>query len=163
MRRLLGTAVLARVDLSTDVDRAEGGSFVIWGQSFTLQGLPRILLFDPEGRLIRDWNGPPPKGTSPPHDPRDILDACPGGDRVEMDRFGPSSICCGGGGGRIWMETPPGARFGDLRVRDAMAKQADVLVTACPYCTIMLDASNLTDGSNDMEILDIAEIIDRIS
>jgi thiol:disulfide interchange protein DsbD len=75
VREAFGNSVLARVDLSTDVDRAEGGSFAIWGQSFTLQGLPRILLFDPEGRLIRDWNGPPPKGTAPPHDPKIILDA----------------------------------------------------------------------------------------
>jgi Fe-S oxidoreductase len=93
--------------------------------------------------------------------PREVLDVVTK-DRVEMERFGPDSICCGGGGGRIWMETPPGARFGDLRVADALAKKANVLATACPYCTIMLDASNMAMGSEDLEIRDIAELLDEV-
>jgi Fe-S oxidoreductase len=92
--------------------------------------------------------------------PRDVLDAI-GNDRVEMDQAGPESICCGGGGGRIWMETPPGARFGDLRISDAVAKEADVLATACPYCTIMLDASNMAMGKEELQILDVAELLDQ--
>ncbi|MCP4605419.1 MAG: (Fe-S)-binding protein [Proteobacteria bacterium] len=94
--------------------------------------------------------------------PRDILDAVPKIERVEMDRFGPESICCGGGGGRIWTETDAGARFGDLRIRDAMSKDVDFVATACPYCTIMLDASNITEGKEDLKIKDIAEIIDGL-
>lgn len=94
--------------------------------------------------------------------PRNLIDALPQAERLEMDRSGPESICCGGGGGRIWMETPPGARFGDLRVRDAVAKEADVIATACPYCTVMLDASNMTEGSDDLQILDIAELLDQV-
>lgn len=95
--------------------------------------------------------------------PREVLDALGPAVRVEMDRFGPESICCGGGGGRIWMETPPGARFGDLRVADAVAKEAEVLATACPYCTIMLDASNMAMGKEEMEILDISELLDQVT
>jgi Fe-S oxidoreductase len=92
--------------------------------------------------------------------PRKVLDALPKVERMEMERMGPQSICCGGGGGRVWMETPPGARFGDLRVADAVDKQADVLATACPYCTIMIDASNMAMGKEEMEILDVAELLD---
>ncbi len=95
--------------------------------------------------------------------PRNVIDSLPKAERVEMDRFGPDSICCGGGGGRIWMETPPGARFGDLRVSDAVAKKADVLATACPYCTIMIDASNMAMGKEEMEVLDIAEMLDQVT
>jgi Fe-S oxidoreductase len=94
-------------------------------------------------------------------DPRNVIDAMPKAERVEMDRFGPESICCGGGGGRIWMETPVGARFGDLRINDAVAKEANVIATACPYCTIMLDASNMAMGKEDLEILDIAELLEQ--
>jgi Fe-S oxidoreductase len=94
--------------------------------------------------------------------PRDVLDALPASSRVELDRSGVDSVCCGGGGGRIWMETPAGARFGDLRVRDAASKHADVLATACPYCTIMLDASNMAVGSEQMQILDVAELLDQV-
>jgi Fe-S oxidoreductase len=93
--------------------------------------------------------------------PRKVIDALPKAERLEMDRFGPQSICCGGGGGRIWMETPVGARFGDLRVADAVAKGADVLATACPYCTIMIDASNMAMGREEMQVLDVAELLDQ--
>ncbi len=94
--------------------------------------------------------------------PRDVIDAL-GSTRIEMDRAGTESICCGGGGGRIWMETPPGARFGDLRINDALAKQAEVLATACPYCTIMLDASNMAMGKEELQILDVAELLDQVT
>ena len=93
--------------------------------------------------------------------PRKLLDALPKVERVEMDRFGAESICCGGGGGRIWTETDPGARFGDLRITDAIAKKCDMIATACPYCTIMLDASNIGVGNEDLKIKDIAEILDE--
>jgi len=93
--------------------------------------------------------------------PREVLDTLTK-DRKELDRCGLESICCGGGGGRIWMETEVGARFGDLRISDALAKEAEVLATACPYCTIMLDASNMAMGKEELEILDIAELLDQV-
>jgi Fe-S oxidoreductase len=93
--------------------------------------------------------------------PRKVLDKIPQLTRLEMDRSKEDSICCGGGGGRIWMETPVGARFGDLRVSDAMSKDAQVIATTCPYCTIMIDASNMAMGKEDLQILDIAEILDQ--
>ena len=61
----------------------------------------------------------------------------------------------------MWMETEVGARFGDLRVADAVAKEAEVLDTSCPYCTIMIDASNMAMGKEEMEILDVAELLDQ--
>ena len=94
--------------------------------------------------------------------PRAVLDTLGASERVELDRSGAQSICCGGGGGRIWMETPLGARFGDLRIRDAIHKGVDVLATACPYCTIMLDASNLAVGKDELKIMDIAELLDDV-
>ncbi len=90
--------------------------------------------------------------------PRSVLQAaCE--NSVELSRHGPQSVCCGGGGGRLWLETPPGARFGDLRVADALASGAKVIATACPYCTIMLDASNPTE--QPLEIKDLAELLDQ--
>ncbi|HEY3359687.1 MAG TPA: (Fe-S)-binding protein [Polyangia bacterium] len=94
--------------------------------------------------------------------PRDVLDAMPAVQRVELDRCAADSVCCGGGGGRIWMETPAGARFGDLRVRDAVRLGADVLATACPYCTIMLEASNMAVGQEQLQVLDVAELLDQV-
>lgn len=90
--------------------------------------------------------------------PRQVLDAITT-ERVELSRYGRNSICCGGGGGRIWLETPPGERFGDLRVADARSQGARTLATACPYCTIMLDASNMDEQESELHIKDIAELL----
>ena len=93
--------------------------------------------------------------------PRNILDEVSTVEHLEMDRFGVDSICCGGGGGRIWMETAPGERFADLRVSDAVAKKADVIATSCPYCTIMVDSSNMAMGKEEIQVLDVAELLDQ--
>jgi Fe-S oxidoreductase len=93
-------------------------------------------------------------------DPRDVLAALPGTRVMEMTRNRESSVCCGGGGGRVWMETPPGERFGDLRVNDALAHEASVLVTTCPYCTIMMEASVLgLDKDEEISVKDVAELL----
>jgi len=75
VRKALAEVVLAQVDLSTDEDRAEGGTVEIYGTAYVLQGLPRILLFDAHGNLTHDWNGPPPLGRPPPSVPQYVLDA----------------------------------------------------------------------------------------
>ena len=54
-----------------------------------------------------------------------------------------NSLCCGGGGGRIWMETPKGERFSDLRLAQAVGTGAQVLATACPYCITNFEDSRL--------------------
>ena len=54
------------------------------------------------------------------------------------------SFCCGGGGGRIWMETPKAERFSDVRLGQAFGVGAQVLVTACPYCITNFEDSRLT-------------------
>jgi Fe-S oxidoreductase len=78
---------------------------------------------------------------------------------AEMQDYRENSLCCGGGGGRIWMETPKGERFADLRLRQAIDVGAEVLVTACPYCI-----TNFTDASLDrnIEVKDITEIVQEV-
>jgi Fe-S oxidoreductase len=82
---------------------------------------------------------------------------------AEMQDYRENSLCCGGGGGRIWMETPKGERFADLRLRQAIDVGAEVLVTACPYCiTNFTDSSlGLADGQR-VEIKDITEIVQEV-
>jgi Fe-S oxidoreductase len=93
-------------------------------------------------------------------DPRELLAAVPGADIKEMDRALMNSLCCGGGGGRIWMETAPGERFGDLLVAEALGKGAQVLATACPYCVVMLEASCKTMGKDELlSIMDLSEVL----
>ncbi|MFZ5584570.1 MAG: (Fe-S)-binding protein [Thermodesulfobacteriota bacterium] len=92
--------------------------------------------------------------------PRQVLGRVPGLELVEMPDTGRDSLCCGGGGGRIWMETPKGERFSDLRLQQAMAAGAEVLVTACPYCISNFEDSKLTlDVVDAIEIKDLAEVV----
>ena len=71
-----------------------------------------------------------------------------------------NSFCCGGGGGRIWMETPRGERFSDLRLGQAVDAGAQVLVTSCPYCITNFEDSRLNRADADaIEIRDVTEVI----
>jgi Fe-S oxidoreductase len=82
---------------------------------------------------------------------------------VEMESHRENSFCCGGGGGRIWMETPKGERFSHLRVKQAVETGAEVLVTACPYCITNFTDSGLglADGQT-MEVKDITEVVQEV-
>ncbi len=92
--------------------------------------------------------------------PRDLLRRLPGLELVEMQDSRQRSLCCGGGGGRIWMETPKSERFSDLRVAQARATGAEVLATACPYCITNFEESSLAlQGGEPLLIKDITEII----
>jgi Fe-S oxidoreductase len=93
-------------------------------------------------------------------EPRGVLKGIPGLELVEMPDSFEDSLCCGGGGGRIWMETPKGERFSDLRVEQAIETGADILATSCPYCIANFEDSRLTlDVEDKIEIKDITEII----
>lgn len=93
-------------------------------------------------------------------EPREVLKRVPGLELVEMADSRQDSLCCGGGGGRIWMETPKGERFADLRLGQATEVGAEVLVTACPYCITNFEDSRLALGdSGAIEVKDITEII----
>jgi len=92
--------------------------------------------------------------------PREILQQIPGLELSEMADSRENSLCCGGGGGHIWMETPKEDRFSDLRVKQAVAVGAEVLVTSCPYCiTNFTDSSLDLDESEALEIKDLTEIV----
>lgn len=93
--------------------------------------------------------------------PRQILEALPGVTLVEMDNHGNDGICCGGGGGRMWMETPAGERFSDLRVQEAASTGASVIATACPFCIACLEDSIKALNLEGLEVMDVAEIAAR--
>jgi len=96
-------------------------------------------------------------------EPREALKKTPGLELIEMPESRADSLCCGGGGGRIWMETLKGERFCDLRVKQAVDVGAQVLVTSCPYCITNFEDSRLTTGVGDkLEIKDITEIVQEV-
>ena len=96
-------------------------------------------------------------------EPREVLKKIPGLDLHEMADSRRDSLCCGGGGGRIWMETPKSERFSGLRLEQAIAIGAEVLVTSCPYCIANFEDSRLNrEDSEVIEIKDITEIIQEV-
>ena len=81
----------------------------------------------------------------------------------EMPESRTDSLCCGGGGGRVWMETPKAERFSDLRIDQALGVGAEVLATSCPYCITMLEDSRTTmDAAEKIEVKDLTEIVQEL-
>jgi Fe-S oxidoreductase len=96
-------------------------------------------------------------------EPRGILKNIPGLELTELFESRSDSLCCGGGGGRVWMETQKGERFCDLRIDQALGVGAEVLATACPYCITMLEDSRITMGVDEkIEVKDITEIVQEL-
>jgi Fe-S oxidoreductase len=78
----------------------------------------------------------------------------------EMSESRATSLCCGGGGGRIWMETMKGERFSDFRIAQALDTGAEVLATSCPYCITHFEESRLAlEDEESLVIKDITEIV----
>ncbi|NNM06893.1 MAG: (Fe-S)-binding protein, partial [Gemmatimonadetes bacterium] len=92
-------------------------------------------------------------------EPREILKKLDGLELVEMPDARQDSLCCGGGGGRIWAETPKEERFSDLRLAQAVEVGAEILATACPYCISNFEESRLALGEEAPEIKDITEVV----
>ena len=96
--------------------------------------------------------------------PRDLLAKIKGLELVEMVDSRRDSLCCGGGDGRIWMDTPQNERFSDLRLHQAKDTGAGVLATACPYCITNFEESRLNLVFEDiLEVKDIAEIVSEVA
>jgi Fe-S oxidoreductase len=96
-------------------------------------------------------------------EPRGVLEKIAGLELLEMADSREDSLCCGGGGGRIWMETPKGERFSDLRLEQAMEVGAEVLATSCPYCITNFEDSRLTlEVTETIEVKDITEIVQEV-
>jgi Fe-S oxidoreductase len=93
-------------------------------------------------------------------EPRAALAAIPGLTLLEMPRNREEALCCGGGGGGIWREVPTAERFAVLRVKEALATGAEIIATACPYCTIMFeDAIRVLDAEDEICVRDVSELL----
>lgn len=94
--------------------------------------------------------------------PRRVLRAI-GCTVVEMPRSGDRALCCGAGGGRIWMEdTGSGERPAVSRVREAAALGGvSCFVVACPKdLTMYRDAVKTAALEDRLVVKDLAELVD---
>jgi Fe-S oxidoreductase len=95
-------------------------------------------------------------------EPRRVLSVLNSNGVTEMRRNKNKSFCCGGGGGRAWMEEKIGKRVNQTRVNEALETGADVLAAACPFCITMFDDGiKGVEAEDKMQIEDIAEIVAR--
>jgi len=96
--------------------------------------------------------------------PRGVLAAATGRPPGECALNREKAMCCGAGGGRMWMEETIGQRINVLRTEQALAASPEVIATACPYCAVMLgDGLKALGREEEVAVKDIAEIVaDRL-
>ncbi|MEO6890554.1 MAG: (Fe-S)-binding protein [Ktedonobacteraceae bacterium] len=95
-------------------------------------------------------------------EPRRVLTVLNSNGISEMRRNRNKSFCCGGGGGRAWMEEKTGTRINQTRVNEALETEATVLAAACPFCITMFeDGVKGVDAEEKLQVEDIAEIVAR--
>jgi len=98
-------------------------------------------------------------------EPRHVLRAIPGVELVEMARNRENGMCCGAGGGLMWMEEGEGeggsaARVNLIRTEQALAVQPTVISSACPYClTMMEDGTKMKGVDSSVQARDVAELL----
>ncbi|MCA1582960.1 MAG: 4Fe-4S dicluster domain-containing protein [Acidobacteria bacterium] len=70
--------------------------------------------------------------------PRQILEAIPGLRLQELARTKQKGLCCGAGGGRMWMEEKIGARINQTRMQEIAEAKTDSVGVSCPFCMVMI-------------------------
>lgn len=92
--------------------------------------------------------------------PRRILKAIPGVELAEMERNRDMGLCCGAGGGLMWLEEEDGKRINLARTEQAIAVQPNIIASACPYClTMMSDGTKMLEVEEEIATKDIAELV----
>ena len=93
-------------------------------------------------------------------DPRNVIRAIPGVRLVEMEHTRENSLCCGGGGGRMWQDLKGERKMGEVRIEEAEATGAQILVTACPLCLIMMEDARKAAGTIEgFRVMDLNELL----
>ena len=92
--------------------------------------------------------------------PRKSLNYLDGFDYLEMERNKSKGLCCGAGGGRMFLEDEEGGKINIERTKEALETGADKIASACPFCMTMLtDGVKHFEKSDEVEVKDIAELV----
>ncbi|MED4624584.1 (Fe-S)-binding protein [Bacillus velezensis] len=92
--------------------------------------------------------------------PRAILKAIPGVQLKEMERSRENGMCCGAGGGLMWMEEETGARINTARTEQALSVSPTVISSGCPYCLTMLgDGTKAKEAEDAIGTYDVSELL----
>jgi Fe-S oxidoreductase len=97
-------------------------------------------------------------------EPRELIEALPGVELVEMWRNRQNGYCCGGGGGGMWLDglaaDNQNMRLSEKRVLEAVETGADTLCVVCPYeVSRFEDAVKSTNNDDALVVRDISELL----
>ncbi len=93
--------------------------------------------------------------------PRFLLKAIPGMKVREADLHRETSMCCGAGGGRMWLEEKLGERINQTRFTQLEASGTSDVAVACPYCFSMLSDAQNELGREKAATYDVIELVAR--
>lgn len=94
--------------------------------------------------------------------PREILKSISGVKLIEMERNREKGMCCGAGGGLMWMEEETGNRVNVSRTEQALAVNPTVISSGCPYCLTMLsDGTKAKEVEENVQTYDVAELLEK--
>jgi Fe-S oxidoreductase/nitrate reductase gamma subunit len=90
--------------------------------------------------------------------PRSILRAIPGLEFKELERSRERGLCCGAGGGRMWMEEKLGSRINQTRMREIADSGAGAVGVSCPFCMVMIGNAKdeLGVATQPFDVLELA-------
>jgi Fe-S oxidoreductase len=92
--------------------------------------------------------------------PRAILRGLTKDAPLEFELHREKAMCCGAGGGRMWMEEKIGKRINIARVEQALPQAPQIIATACPYCAVMMsDGVKVLEAAAGIATRDIAELV----
>ncbi len=94
-------------------------------------------------------------------EPRRVLKSIPGVELLEFERSRERSLCCEGGGGKMWVESESKKeRLAETRIKDAKELGADIVAAACPFCVLTLEDAMKTLGyEEEMRVAEIMELL----
>jgi Fe-S oxidoreductase len=96
-------------------------------------------------------------------EPRVVLEQA-GAELREMGRHKHFGMCCGAGGGRMWLEEDPDKRVNLLRTAQALETNPEVIAVSCPFCMTMLsDGIKAKDLEEQVKTLDVMEIVASVA
>ncbi|MCM3568078.1 (Fe-S)-binding protein [Neobacillus mesonae] len=94
--------------------------------------------------------------------PREILKSIPGVKVKEPKRKRETAMCCGAGGGLMWMEEDTGTRINEARTEQLLETKATMISTGCPYCLTMIsDGTKAKEVEDKIQTLDVVEILEK--
>lgn len=94
--------------------------------------------------------------------PREVIHRIRGAELQEMKLRRHSGMCCGAGGGWMWMDEPKDRRVNYLRVQQALETDPDVIAVSCPYCMTMMEDGLKAKGMEErVKAMDVMELVAR--